>query len=171
MKLNAELGYVIKFIVIIIPTIILYIIFSESAVPSLLHKSYGLLSAFIINVVTPGEMVRVYGRILASHGVNIVKIGSECDGAVGMLILSAALLAFPNPPRSRFRGIILGIAILSLINLARIIALYYVCKYHPGIFEFSHIYLGQALFVFTGILFFFGWNGLGSNTVELTNDV
>ena len=167
-KDRSRAGFIFIFLIIVIPALILYNYYRDRTAPWLVERSYSELSALIIKIVTPGEMIEARGRILASPGMDIVEIGPECDGVAGMLILAAALLAFPRRLRDKFKGLLLGLFYLYIINLARIITLYYIYKYRPDLFELSHIYIGQAVFIIAGITLFLIWSGQWAVKDEIT---
>jgi archaeosortase B (VPXXXP-CTERM-specific) len=81
---------------------------------------------------------------LGTFGVLIIE---ECTGIFEMLIFMAAVLAYPTGWRDKLLGFALGIPLLYLFNLARIIVLLWVGRYHNGLFEFMHIYFWQATLI------------------------
>ena len=46
---------------------------------------------------------------------------------------------------------------MYMANLARTIGLYYTLKYRPDMFDLAHMYIGQTVIIFVGILFFMTW--------------
>jgi archaeosortase B (VPXXXP-CTERM-specific) len=81
---------------------------------------------------------------LGTFGVLIVE---ECTGIFEMLIFMAAVLAYPTGWRDKLMGFALGIPLLYLFNLARILVLLWVGRFHNELFEFMHIYFWQATLI------------------------
>lgn len=107
----------------------------------------------LINLVTQGEQVKVTGNIIVGRARIIV--GQGCDGMDGLLLVAAAMLAFPQTRRRTFIGLLLGISVLHTCNLVRIAALYHVLCYWPQHFKFAHELVGQTLIVLVGSCLFF----------------
>jgi exosortase/archaeosortase family protein len=52
-----------------------------------------------------------------------------------------------------------GAGVVYITNLLRVIALFFILKYHPDLFSFAHMYMGQALIIFVCVVFFLIWVG------------
>ena len=124
----------------------------------LITKLNAGVSSTIINLVTPSEHTAVDGQVIRS-GQFMLTIARGCDGVDGILLVTAALLAFPLGWRRRTTGIAIGILLLYAANLARIVSLYYITKYKPELFDLMHVYVWQTLTIFIGIVFFAWWTG------------
>jgi exosortase family protein XrtM len=114
------------------------------------------VSAWLINLITPGEKVVLDKDILISQGFS-VQIKPGCDGMDAMILLAAAVIAFPMPGRQRLWGLGIGLFLLYAANIIRTMVLYYSAKYEPEIFDFMHIYVGQTFIILIACLFFFYW--------------
>ncbi|MCC6153383.1 MAG: exosortase/archaeosortase family protein [Candidatus Hydrogenedentes bacterium] len=74
----------------------------------------------------------------------------DCGALPSMSIFIAALIAFPAPMRKRALGLLIGVPILYVINLARLTCLAAIGAYwkqNPEVFEFAHQYVWQAIYV------------------------
>lgn len=74
----------------------------------------------------------------------------DCGALPSMSIFIAALIAFPASIRKRLLGLLIGVPILYVINLARLICLAAIGAYwkqNPEVFEFAHQYVWQAIYV------------------------
>ena len=87
----------------------------------------------------------------------MVEVRRGCEGIEGMLLLIAAMMAFPAGLRAKLAGMIGGILFVYVFNLARIAGLYYVVKYKPILFDMMHIYVGQIIIIFIALVFFIFW--------------
>jgi exosortase family protein XrtM len=109
----------------------------------------------LINIITPGEKTVVRdGAIIGGATVEIMR---GCEGIEGMLLLIAAVLAFPARIRLKFYGIAGGILFIYAFNLARIAGLYYTIRYKPALFDMMHIYVGQTVIIIVSLIFFIFW--------------
>ena len=54
-------------------------------------------------------------------------------------------------------GIAIGIAAVQVVNLLRIISLYYLGKWNMTVFEFAHLYLWQALIMLDVLVVWMLW--------------
>jgi archaeosortase B (VPXXXP-CTERM-specific) len=99
----------------------------------------GILSLVTQEATRSGSLMQ-----LGTFGVLIIE---ECTGVFEMLIFMAAVLAYPTGWRDKLLGFALGIPLLYLFNLARIIVLLWVGRFHNELFEFMHIYFWQATLI------------------------
>jgi archaeosortase B (VPXXXP-CTERM-specific) len=76
-----------------------------------------------------------------------VEIIEECTGVFEALIFLAAVLAFPTGWVDKLIGIGLGVPILYAFNVARILVLLWVGRFHQQLFDFMHIYFWQATLI------------------------
>ena len=74
-----------------------------------------------------------------------------------MIILVAAILAFPAPWRYRLWGMALGILTIQILNLVRIISLIFLGMWNHAAFEWAHLYVWQALIILDALLVWLIW--------------
>jgi exosortase family protein XrtM len=114
------------------------------------------VSSSIINFITPQEKTSVREGAI-TDGNFIVDIRRGCEGIEGMLLIIAAVLAFPTGLWAKLMGILGGILFIYIFNLVRIVGLYYIVKYKPALFDMMHIYVGQVIIIFVALVFFIIW--------------
>src|SRR5205814_6064911 len=68
-----------------------------------------------------------------------VSIEAGCNGLEAMILLAAAMLAFPAPWRRRFGGIALGGIAIQALNIVRIVSLFYLSRWSAAWFEWAHL--------------------------------
>lgn len=112
-------------------------------------------SSALINIITPIEKTVVQGGIITGGATVVVMRG--CEGVEGMLLLIAAICAYPARIPSKIYGIFGGILIIYAFNLFRIIGLYYTNRYRPDLFDMMHIYVGQTVIIIISLIFFIFW--------------
>ncbi len=112
-------------------------------------------SSALINIITPNENTEVRGNAIV--GGATVEVMRGCEGIEGMLLLVAAVLAFPARGLAKFYGILGGILFIYAFNLTRIAGLYYTVRFKPALFDMMHIYVGQTVIIIISLIFFVFW--------------
>jgi exosortase H (IPTLxxWG-CTERM-specific) len=99
-----------------------------------------------------------HGNILSDTKTGFaVSIEAGCNGVEAMLVLLAAMLAFPAPWRMKVAGIVLGVLAVQVLNLVRIISLFYLGQWSPTAFEWAHLYLWQVLIMIDVLVVWLVW--------------
>ncbi|MES2821998.1 MAG: exosortase family protein XrtM [Pseudomonadota bacterium] len=119
---------------------------------------YGLVlpCAAIINFLHSGEQVMAARNILSANGVSL-EVVRGCDGAGTIFLLAAAIISFSASLKDKFFGLLSGITLLVIINLIRIIGLYFVMAYYEPWFVPIHTYFAPSFIIILNCLFFAGW--------------
>ncbi|MHC5111873.1 MAG: archaeosortase/exosortase family protein [Planctomycetota bacterium] len=115
-----------------------------------------------------GEDTKTRGTVIASQKYNL-DIKRGCDGIQASALFVLAVLVSPLKIRWRARliAMLVGTVLLLLINVVRIISLYYIGVHIPKYFDLMHIDVWQAIFVFLPITFWFAWSrAMESRAVE-----
>ena len=113
--------------------------------------SVWLVSAFDENVIATGNIIRD-----ATSGFG-VRIERGCNGLEAVIILFAAMFAFPAPLKSKLLGFVIGFFAIQLLNLVRIISLFYLGQWNYVAFEWFHLYLWQALIILDALVVWLIW--------------
>jgi exosortase H (IPTLxxWG-CTERM-specific) len=113
-------------------------------------------SAALIQLVD--KQVVATGKVLRStrNGFG-VSIEAGCNGVEAALILIAAMLAYPAPWMHRLLGIVAGLAAVQALNIVRVISLFYVGQWSTAAFEWTHLYLWQALIMLDVLVVWLLW--------------
>lgn len=90
-------------------------------------------------------------------GPSQVEIVGECTPLMPVLVLVAAIAAYPASWRLQLLGVAAGAALLWLFNLFRIGSLMAILAWHPKSFDFVHMYLWQTVTLFVVLLIFLYW--------------
>ena len=102
--------------------------------------------------------VIAYGKVLQSTRVDFaISIERGCNGVEAVIILVAAMLAFPAPWKHKLAGIGIGFLAIQALNLVRIISLFYLGQWNRFWFDLFHSYLWQALIVLDALVVFLIW--------------
>lgn len=110
-----------------------------------------LITLFDSQVHTEGVVIRSLSNGFA------VAIAPGCDGIEAVIILMAAVLAFPAPWKHKFAGIAIGFVAIQSLNLVRIISLFYLGQWSQVAFDWFHLYLWQALIVLDALAVWLIW--------------
>jgi len=111
-------------------------------------------SAAILGAI--GEKVSVEGTEIRSS-LFAVNIENGCNGIETALLFGSAVLAFPAPWPRRLVGLAAGFAAIQLINLVRVVSLFWIGAHRPEFFSSSHTVLWQSIVVLCGVLLFLAW--------------
>jgi archaeosortase B (VPXXXP-CTERM-specific) len=76
-----------------------------------------------------------------------LDINHECTAVFVLLVYAMFVLAYPAPWLQRVSGIAIGFAVLTSINLARLVVLTMIASNYPDWFAYFHEYFFQGLFI------------------------
>ena len=114
------------------------------------------LSGSLISLVDTD--VAITGKVVSStlNGF-AVSIEPGCNGVEAMLVLLAAILAFPASWRYKLWGLAWGFVAIQGMNLLRIISLFYLGQWSRELFDWAHLYIWQALIMLDALVVFLIW--------------
>ena len=119
---------------------------------SLLAEISGnVIALFDGNVSAVGKVVRSTVNGFA------VSIEPGCNGVEAMIVLLAAILAFPAPWFYKLQGLMWGFFAIQGMNLLRIISLFYLGQWSMTLFDWAHLYIWQALIMLDALIVFLVW--------------
>src|SRR5581483_3240544 len=115
---------------------------------------------FLAEAVT--TIINLFGASAIANGALVysprymMDIAMGCDGIEASCLYLAGVMAFPTSWRARLIGLAFGVPLIQFINLARLVALYYVGMYFPSIANQIHDYIAQTIVILlsTAILIF-----------------
>ncbi len=113
------------------------------------------IGSFLISMF--GHSTETVGSIINGNGFSL-DISAGCDGIEVTAILVAGILAFPAFWSSRAMGIVVGVLIISALNLLRLPALFFTgLNGSMNLFDFLHIQGGFVVFVVISIIIWYIW--------------
>ena len=99
--------------------------------------------------------VIAYGKILQFKDSGFaVSIEAGCNGVEATIVLIAAICAFPASWRARLIAISLGFLAIQVLNIVRIISLFYLGNWNLEYFSWIHLYLWPALIMLDVLVVF-----------------
>ena len=99
--------------------------------------------------------VMAYGKILQFRDTGFaVSIEAGCNGVEATIVLIAAVVAFPASWKARTVAILGGFLAIQVMNIIRIISLFYLGDWDLEIFKWVHLYLWPALIMLDVLVVF-----------------
>jgi len=86
-----------------------------------------------------------------------VRIERGCNGVEALIILFAAIFAFPAPLKNKIIGFSIGFVAIQGLNMVRIVSLFYLGQWNQVAFEWFHLYLWQALIILDALVVWLVW--------------
>ncbi len=125
----------------------------ETVFPGYLRFN-AVLSGAVLGWFEPS--VTVSGQTIQGRFGMTIERG--CDAIEPSALFLSGVLAFPSGLLKKVPGMLLGTLVLMVLNIVRIVSLYYVGVYFSReTFEIAHVNVWQALFIFLAILFWVLW--------------
>jgi exosortase H (IPTLxxWG-CTERM-specific) len=113
------------------------------------------VSAGVLRVL--GEGAQATGTQISSPAF-AVDVKNGCNGVEAMLLLVAAILAFPATPRQRLLGLAIGVAVIQVANLIRVVSLFWLGVHHRNVFELFHAAIWQTALILLSVVLFILWS-------------
>lgn len=113
--------------------------------------SVWIIQSFDDNVVAISNVIR---DKTTGFGVRIER---GCNGVEAVIILFAAIFAFPAPLKNKVVGFVIGFLAIQGLNLVRIVSLFYLGQWNQVAFEWFHLYLWQALIIMDALVVWLVW--------------
>ena len=124
--------------------------------------------AFVVPYTTQiakmsGTVLKLFGEDITINGCDLrsprfaVTIYNGCNGLITSLIFVSGVLAFPARWWAKLIGVVGGLIAIQIINLIRIISLFYIGIYLPKLFNSSHIFIWQSLVILAGVTLWIIW--------------
>jgi len=124
------------------------------------------LSAGILNIF--GADVTSRAEIISSDDFS-VSIEEGCDAIAPAILYAISVAIFPIATRTKWRGLFLGLLAIAVLNIIRIVSLYFTGVHAPSLFEFMHVDFWQAIFiVFTAGIWIYWMRWASAQTQPLS---
>ena len=119
-------------------------------------------TGFLVRISTAllagiGEKTHAVGTLIQSPAF-AVDVKNGCNGIEAVLLLVAAMLAFPASPKRRLVGIAAGLAVIQGVNLFRIVSLFWLGVHHRNVFELFHAAVWQTALILLAVGIFLAWS-------------
>lgn len=124
------------------------------------HISALLINTFDKTVIFKGV------EIINAENSFAVSIQAGCNGVEASLILIAAIVAYPAPLIAKLIGGLVGFLCVQILNILRIISLFYLGQWNFDIFEWAHLYIWQSLIMIDVLIVFLIWVSMSTRILK-----
>jgi exosortase H (IPTLxxWG-CTERM-specific) len=101
--------------------------------------------------------VGVTGTVMRSQQFAL-DVRNGCNGVEAVILLAAAIIAFPATLRSRLLGLAVSSVAIELLNLVRLSSLFWLGEHYRRVFDFFHVAVWQLLVILAAISIFILWS-------------
>lgn len=127
--------------------------FETIAAPIL--ATYAGISSFILNLFGMGTTSAAEN---INSGPYSLQIKKGCDAIAPMILYGVSILAFPIAMKWKWKGVLYGILALAVMNIFRIITLYFFGRYaSEAVFDIMHVDVWQILFIAFTVFLWLYW--------------
>jgi exosortase/archaeosortase family protein len=112
------------------------------------------ITGFMLNLT--GRGVKVIDIVVSSSQFSF-QIVDLCTAIMPMMIFTAAVLAYPSRVKEKLLGLLIGLTGIFVVNQIRLVSLFYIGAYAPGIFETAHLLVWQSLMILLAIGLWMIW--------------
>jgi exosortase H (IPTLxxWG-CTERM-specific) len=127
-------------------------LFKEHIVENILSTN-AYLSSGALNLL--GQHTQIEGSSIYS-AFYAISVSKGCDAIEAMALFLSTTLAFPMAWKTKIIGIFWGISLLFIINIVRIVTLFFAGAYYPNVYEILHAQIWPVFIIIfaTGLWIF-----------------
>lgn len=104
-----------------------------------------------------GVAVSRYQEVLFIPGGFGYVVAIGCTGIVPAAVLAIAIVASPATAAARLFGLTVTVPLVLLLNVARLVHLFYLGVHHPQSFALAHEVVWECVLVLFTVLIWLGW--------------
>ena len=115
-------------------------------------------NAWMANVILRGLGAHTQvSDVTIRSGDFAISVRRGCDALEPAWFFSAAVLAFPVRWRCKPRGLLLGVTAILLLNLVRIVSLFFIGRHLPKFFPAAHLEFWPVAFILVALALWIVW--------------
>ena len=122
----------------------------------IIHDGTVVPAASFVNLITPDVHASAVDSAVHAPGGGL-NILNGCEGMEALFLLFAAFAIAPIAWRSRWVGLLLGIAVVFIVNQARILLLFYAYRADHALFDPLHGIVTPIAVVLAVSAYFYVW--------------
>jgi exosortase/archaeosortase family protein len=103
-----------------------------------------------------GSAAVLSGNLITVSGMTL-EINHECTGVFVLFVLASFIGAYPATLKAKTIGLVIGVTVLSFINVTRIATLVRIVEFEPRAFDYFHEYVWQGAFLMLVTLYAMTW--------------
>lgn len=135
---------------------IIYLMIPDPVLAGIIYPAvYTGWCEWLINLLAFEEVTGT-ANLLSSSIVRL-EIVRGCDGAGATFLLCAALLSSPAGLKNKAIGLFIGIGFVYILNLSRIVVLYFIAAYRDDWFLPIHTLIAPTFIILLCCLYFTWW--------------
>jgi exosortase/archaeosortase family protein len=104
-----------------------------------------------------GMHVERVGATLFRGDVPVLEVTSRCSGVTIGWLLLAAIFAYPSARWAQITGFLAGLGVLLVVNVLRVVSLFWVGAFFPGTFDSIHEQYWPVLLIVVTVYLFALW--------------
>ena len=156
---------VVRFVAIFLVLQVLYVATPNAALERvIIHHALAQPTAWVVNTLNIAEVQAVANEVRGATGV--LSIIRGCDGSSSMFLLIAAIAAFHARCRRKLHGLLFGLMLLHVLNIARVAGLFALLRTDMQWFYAAHEFIAPTVTVMVTCLFYTGWCVLALRDAE-----
>lgn len=161
-----KLQFPISFMVVLVALFGIYYLLPANFIDETFVRFFAVVpGGFILEWLTPAHTVTTeHTRIISPLArLNVLK---GCEGTEALFILYAGIIGAFRSFRKTVWGLVIGTALIFILNQIRIIALFFIAAYNKSLFESVHGFIAPVLIIALSVTFFIYWlNWVSSSEV------
>ena len=103
-----------------------------------------------------GGSTSVSGTLLVSDSF-AVNIVAECTAVGPLVLFIGAVMAYPASLKAKGIGLAIGLVVLTLVNLVRIMSLFWIGSAYPEYLDMAHLLVWQSAIILLAIVMWLVW--------------
>jgi exosortase/archaeosortase family protein len=122
----------------------------------IIHDCTVVPAAHLVNLLTPSVHARAVDFSVRAPGGGL-NVLNGCEGMEALFLLAAAFAVVPMPWRERVAGLLLGVAVVFLVNQVRILLLFYAFRAGNAWFDPLHGMITPIGVILAVSAYFYAW--------------
>ncbi|HEX6177861.1 MAG TPA: exosortase H [Thermoanaerobaculia bacterium] len=154
--MQRRLGFAIRFLLLLVAFYVLAALnaVNDAAVVPL-TSAITRVAGVTIQLFDPNA--RVSGTTISS-GAFAIDVKNGCNAIETMMLFAAAVIAFPAPLRGKILALAVGVPLIQLLNVVRLVTLFWLGVSHRRFFDLFHVAVWQAVMILIGVAIFAAWS-------------
>ena len=103
------------------------------------------------------EPIVVAGTVIRT-ATFALDVRNGCNAVEAMMLLAAAMIAFPATLRSRLTGLLAASAAIQVLNVVRVSSLVWLGEHHRNVFDVVHVAVWQTAVILAALAMFLFWS-------------
>jgi len=115
---------------------------------------YALVTVSVLSLL--GNPIRVSGTMISSPSYSM-EVVTACTGLFVTTIFLSAVIAYPSRLQAKLIGVLAGVPAIFLLNVVRLVSLFYIGRYLPKFADRAHLLVWQSLVILLTLVLWLFW--------------